>query len=179
MRVQVEDIEDVTVISVSDKMVLDKSNAFVTDQELNRIFDAATERGFRKIILDYSHVGSLSTAGVGIILALHRKLMELSGKLVVMGLNKGSTDLLISTHSECIFPVASTHEEAFRILLNGQETRPPEPNTVAKLPASESTDAPHDEAPLKGVLTQEDLRQLDEQGATLEDAIRSIESSWE
>jgi anti-sigma B factor antagonist len=79
-RLEVEDIGDVTVVNFVDKKILDEQNIQVIGEQLFQLVD---ELGRRKILLNFKNVEFLSSAALGKLITLNRKLQSAGGKLVL------------------------------------------------------------------------------------------------
>lgn len=79
-RLEVEDIGDVTVVNFVDKKILDEQNIQVIGEQL---FSLVDELGRRKILLNFGNVEFLSSAALGKLITLNRKLQSAGGKLAL------------------------------------------------------------------------------------------------
>ena len=79
-RLEVEDIGDITVVNFVDKKILDEQNIQVIGEQL---FSLVDELGRRKILLNFGNVEFLSSAALGKLITLNRKLQSAGGKLVL------------------------------------------------------------------------------------------------
>ena len=73
-RLEVEDIGDITVVNFVDKKILDEQNIQVIGEQL---FSLVDELGRRKILLNFKNVEFLSSAALGKLITLNRKLQPL------------------------------------------------------------------------------------------------------
>src|ERR1700730_14069623 len=79
-RLEVEDIGEVTVVNFTDKKILDEQNIQIIGEQL---FSLVEEMGRRKILLNFSNVEYLSSAALGKLITLNKKLQAATGKLVL------------------------------------------------------------------------------------------------
>src|SRR5204863_3976186 len=79
-RLEVEDIGDITVVNFVDKKILDEQNIQVIGEQL---FSLVDELGRRKVLLNFKNVEFLSSAALGKLITLNRKLQSAGGKLVL------------------------------------------------------------------------------------------------
>ena len=70
-RLEVEDIGDVTVVNFTDRKILDEQNIQVIGEQL---FSLVDEAGRRKILLNFGNVEYLSSAALGKLITLNKKL---------------------------------------------------------------------------------------------------------
>ena len=89
-RLEVEDIGDIAVVNFVDKKILDEQNIQMIGDDLFRLVD---ELGRRKILLNFSNVDFISSAGLGKLITLHRKLQSMQGKLVLCKLAREILDV--------------------------------------------------------------------------------------
>src|SRR5438445_12410142 len=79
-RLEVEDIGDVTVVNFTDKKILDEQNIQIIGEQL---FSLVDEVGRRKILLNFGNVEYLSSAALGKLITLNKKLHAAGGRLVL------------------------------------------------------------------------------------------------
>src|SRR5580765_4746509 len=84
-RITFEDVGDVTVVRFVDRKILDEQNIQAIGDDLFRLVD---ELGRRKILLNFSNVEFLSSAALGKLITLNRKVQAVRGKLVLCGISK-------------------------------------------------------------------------------------------
>lgn len=79
------------------------------------IFDFITE-GWHKLLLDFSKVEYLSSAGIRMLLSITKKLRTLSGKLVVYGVTPNVMDVLKMSGFDHVLEMSDSEEEGMRRL---------------------------------------------------------------
>ena len=84
-RLEVEDIGDVTVVNFTDKKILDEQNIQVIGEQL---FSLVDQDGRRKLLLNFGNVELLSSAALGKLLTLHKKVKTAGGKLTLCNINE-------------------------------------------------------------------------------------------
>ena len=84
-RLEVEDIGDIAVVNFVDKKILDEQNIQIIGEQL---FGLVEQEGRRKLLLNFGNVEYLSSAALGKLITLHRKLEAVRGKLVFCNLAK-------------------------------------------------------------------------------------------
>lgn len=82
-RLEVEDIGDVTVVKFTDRKILDEQNIQVIGEQLYSLVDDA---GRKKLLLNFSNVEYLSSAALGKLISLNKKILDRKGKLVLCGI---------------------------------------------------------------------------------------------
>src|ERR687883_1318461 len=83
-RLEVEHIGDVTVVNFVDRRILDEQNIQVIGEQL---FSLVDEEGWRKILLNFSNVEYLSSAALGKLITLNKKLQQAGGKLILCNID--------------------------------------------------------------------------------------------
>src|SRR5437762_13545061 len=79
-RLEVEDIGDVTVVSFTDRKILDEQNIQVIGEQL---FSLVDELGRTKVLLNFGNVEYLSSAALGKLITLNKKVQGVKGTLTL------------------------------------------------------------------------------------------------
>src|SRR5947209_935850 len=79
-RLEVEEIGDVTVVNFLDKKILDEQNIQLIGEQL---FGLVDEGKRRKLLLNFSNVEYLSSAALGKLITLNKKLQGAGGRLIL------------------------------------------------------------------------------------------------
>src|SRR3974377_263316 len=79
-RLEVEDIGDITVVNFVDKKILDEQNIQIIGEQL---FSLVDELGRKKILLNFGNVEYMSSAALGKLITLNKKLQGEGGRLVM------------------------------------------------------------------------------------------------
>ncbi len=108
-RIEVEEIEDVTVVKFVEKMVLD--DAFPVSANLFHLVD---DLGRRKLLLNLSNVEFWSSSMLGKLIALHRKLQAAQGVLVLCNVNEDILEVFKTTKVDKIFTVVPDQQSGLR-----------------------------------------------------------------
>lgn len=102
-RLEVEDIGDVAVVNFVDKKILDEQNIQMIGDDLFRLVD---ELGRRKILLNFGNVEFMSSAALGKLIQLHRKLLSVQGKLVLCNIAKSIMEIFEITKLNKMLTIA-------------------------------------------------------------------------
>ena len=102
-RLEVEDIGDIAVVNFVDKKILDEQNIQMIGDDLFRLVD---ELGRRKVLLNFANVEFMSSAALGKLITLHRKLQGVQGKLVLCKIAKDILDVFKITKLDRILTIA-------------------------------------------------------------------------
>jgi anti-anti-sigma factor len=100
-RVQ-EGADGLVIRFTGGSLALTQDNAFVLDGLLRR---AAAEAGGRDLVLDFSNVTVVSSAGLGVLVGLHNRLRAAGGRLVLRDLDNAVYEVFEATHLTLLFDV--------------------------------------------------------------------------
>ena len=88
-RIDIEEISGVTVARLLEKKILDEANIEALGQELFALVD---KDGRKKIVLDFTLVEYLSSAALGKLITMHKKVTTAKGKLALCSIQKDILD---------------------------------------------------------------------------------------
>jgi anti-sigma B factor antagonist len=86
-RLEVEQIGDVTIVNFVDRKILDEQNIQKIGEDL---FSLVDDEGARKLLLNFGNVEFLSSAALGKLITLNKKLMALrseGGQLILCNID--------------------------------------------------------------------------------------------
>ena len=109
-RITVSDVGDIAVVQFVDKKILDEQNIQMIGDDLFRLVD---ELGRRKVLLNFGNVEFMSSAALGKLITLHRKLQAVQGKLVLCKIAKDILDVFKITKLDKILSI--TTDERFDV----------------------------------------------------------------
>ena len=110
-RLEVEDIGDITVVNFVDKKILDEQNIQVIGEQLFQLVD---ELGRRKVLLNFKNVEFLSSAALGKLITLNRKLQSAGGKLVLCEIDPQIYEVFEITKLNKLFTIHKGEQEALQ-----------------------------------------------------------------
>ena len=110
-RLEVEDIGDIAVVNFVDKKILDEQNIQMIGDDLFRLVD---ELGRRKILLNFGNVEFLSSAALGKLITLNRKVQAVRGKLVLCGIAKEILEVFKITKLDKLFTICPDEQAALQ-----------------------------------------------------------------
>ena len=108
-RLDLEDVGDVTVARFIDKKILDESNIQVIG---NQMFALVEDDGRRKVLLDFSNVEYLSSAALGKLIVMDKKLKAAQGKLLMCALRAEILEVFKITKLDKLFTIFDSREQA-------------------------------------------------------------------
>ena len=108
-RIDIEEVDGVTVAKFTDKKILDEANIQVIG---NNLFALVDEDGRRKIVLDFTLVEYLSSAALGKLITLDKKVKQAKAKLRLCGIRPEIYEVFAITRLDKIFDITPTQAEA-------------------------------------------------------------------
>jgi anti-sigma B factor antagonist len=102
MSIRFDDLGDVTIFRLSERILDERT----TSSEIEQIDRLTTERGCRKIVLDFKNVEYFSSAAMGKLINLHKKLQAVKGQLSLCNVIPQVFEVFTITKLDKIFPIA-------------------------------------------------------------------------
>jgi anti-sigma B factor antagonist len=110
-RLEVEDIGDVTVVNFTDRKILDEQNIQVIGEQL---FSLVDEAGRRKILLNFGNVEYLSSAALGKLITLNKKLQAAGGRLILCNIDPQIYEVFEITKLNKLFNIQKEEQAALQ-----------------------------------------------------------------
>jgi anti-sigma B factor antagonist len=110
-RLEVEHIGDVTVVNFVDRKILDEQNIQVIGEQL---FSLVDEEGWRKILLNFGNVEYLSSAALGKLITLNKKLQQAQGKLILCNIDPQIHEVFEITKLDKVFKIVREEQAALQ-----------------------------------------------------------------
>ena len=110
-RLKVEDIDDVTEINFVDKKILDEQNIQVIGEQL---FDLVEQENRRKLLLNFKNVDYLSSAALGKLITLNKKLNEVGGRLILCAIAPQIFEVFEITKLDKFFTIENDEQMALQ-----------------------------------------------------------------
>lgn len=108
-RIDIEEINGVTVARLLEKKILDEANIEALGQELFALVD---KDGRKKIILDFTLVEYLSSAALGKLITMHKKVGTAKGKLALCKIQKDIMDVFKITQLNKVLTLCTDLDDA-------------------------------------------------------------------
>ena len=108
-RLDIEEVNGVTVAKFTDKKILDESNIQMIG---NQLFGLVDDDGRRKIVLDFSNVEYLSSAALGKLITMNNKVKDSGGTLRLCSIRPDIYEVFAITKLNKVFDIRSTQDEA-------------------------------------------------------------------
>jgi anti-sigma B factor antagonist len=110
-RLEVEEIGDVTVVNFVDRKILDEQNIQIIGEQL---FSLVDEDGRRKILLNFGNVEYLSSAALGKLITLNKKLQTAGGKLILCNIDPQIHEVFEITKLDKFFKIMKEEQQALQ-----------------------------------------------------------------
>ena len=110
-RLEVEDIGDVTVVNFVDRKILDEQNIQIIGEQL---FSLVDEEGWRKILLNFGNVEYLSSAALGKLITLNKKVQAAGGRLILCNIDPQIYEVFEITKLDKFFNIQKKEQAALQ-----------------------------------------------------------------
>jgi anti-sigma B factor antagonist len=110
-RLEVEQIGDVTVVNFVDRKILDEQNIQVIGEQL---FSLVDEEGWRKLLLNFRNVEYLSSAALGKLITLNKKLQAAGGRLILCNIDPQIHEVFEITRLDRFFNIQKEEQAALQ-----------------------------------------------------------------
>ena len=110
-RLEVEDIGDVTVVNFTDRKILDEQNIQAIGEQLFQLVD---ELGRRKVLLNFGNVEYLSSAALGKLITLNKKLANVGGRLILCNIDPQIYEVFEITKLNKLFSIHKEEQAALQ-----------------------------------------------------------------
>ena len=110
-RLEVEDIGEVTVVNFTDKKILDEQNIQIIGEQL---FSLVDELNRRKLVLNFGNVEYLSSAALGKLITLNKKVNAVGGRLVLCNIDPQIYEVFEITKLNKLFNIQTEEQAALQ-----------------------------------------------------------------
>ena len=110
-RLEVEDVGDVTVVSFVDRKILDEQNIQVIGEQLFKLVD---DDGRRKLLLNFGNVEYLSSAALGKLITLNKKVQSAGGRLILCNIDPQIFEVFEITKLDKFFNIQKEEQTALQ-----------------------------------------------------------------
>ncbi len=108
-RLDIEEIDGVTVARFLEKKILDEANIDLIGKELFGLID---QDGRKQIVLDFDLVEYLSSAALGKLITMHKKVVTAQGRLVLCNIQKDILDVFKITQLHKVLTLCDDLDDA-------------------------------------------------------------------
>ena len=111
-RLELEEVQgDVTVVNFIDKKILDEQNIQIIGEQL---FDLVANQGKKKILLNFGNVEFLSSAALGKLITLNKKVQSSGGKMIMCRIAKEIMEVFEITKLNKLFNIQKEEQAALQ-----------------------------------------------------------------
>ena len=110
-RLEVEDIGDVTVVNFTDRKILDEQNIQLIGEQLFNLVDQGNRH---KILLNFSNVEYLSSAALGKLITLNKKVQNVKGRLILCNIDPQIYEVFEITKLNKVFNIHKEEQAALQ-----------------------------------------------------------------
>jgi len=108
-RLDIEEVNGVTVARFTDKKILDESNIQIIG---NQLFSLVDEDHRQKIVLDFTNVEYLSSAALGKLITMDKKVKAAGGKLRLCSIRSDIKEVFKITRLDKLFQILDNRDKA-------------------------------------------------------------------
>ena len=116
-RVSVEYVEDATIVCFTDEKILEEQDIKVLQDSIMSVVESAS--GGIKLILDFGNVRFLSSAVLGLLIRLSKRIYEHDGQLRLCNINPKIFEIFKITRLTKTFDICEDVESATESLSKG------------------------------------------------------------
>ena len=110
-RLEVSEVGDVTVVHFRDQRIIDDLAIQETGQELVQLVEEE-EGGRKKLLLNFSEVGFMSSAALGKLITLNKKMKAQGGTVRMCNIRPDIQEVFAITRLDRLFDIKKDEEEA-------------------------------------------------------------------
>ena len=110
-RLEVETIGDVTVVNFVDKKILDEQNIQNIGEQL---FSLVEQDGLTRLLLNFGNVEYLSSAALGKLITLNKKVKDATGKLILCNISPQIYEVFEITRLDKFFRIEKDEQTALQ-----------------------------------------------------------------
>lgn len=108
-RIEIEEVGDVSVVEFIDKRILDEQNIQLIGEQL---FELVDDMGKRKLLLNFANVEYLSSAALGKLITLNKKVKTVSGQLRLCNIKLEIKEVFEITKLNKVLQIFDSEEDA-------------------------------------------------------------------
>lgn len=108
-KIDIEEVNDVTIARFTDKKILDESNIQIIG---NQLFSLIDDDHRKKVVLDFANVEYLSSAALGKLITLDKKVKAAQGELRLCSIRKDILEVFKITRLDKLFKIRENRDKA-------------------------------------------------------------------
>jgi anti-sigma B factor antagonist len=110
-RLEVEKMADVTIVCSTDRKILIEQHIQLIAEQL---LDLVKESGEKKLLLNFRNVEYMSSAVLGMLVTLNKKIQAAGGKLVLCNIDPQIREVFEITKLDKLFVIRGKEQEALQ-----------------------------------------------------------------
>jgi anti-sigma B factor antagonist len=110
-RLKVEEVGDISVVEFLDRRILEDQSIQIIADQLASLVD---DQGCRKLLLNFTSVDYMSSAALGKLINLHKKLSAQRGRLIMFGISPQIYEVFAITRLDKVFNIKKDYDEALK-----------------------------------------------------------------
>jgi anti-sigma B factor antagonist len=110
-RFEVEKLGDVTVVCLTDRKILVEQSIQAIGEQLENL---VSEAGGKKLLLNFRNVEYMSSAVLGMLVMLNKKIRTAGGKLVMCNIDPQIREVFTITKLDKMFVIRGDEQEALQ-----------------------------------------------------------------
>jgi anti-sigma B factor antagonist len=108
---EIEQIGEVAVVSLTNRKLLTEESIKAVREELFQLVDQSNRKN---LLLNFSNIEHMSSAVLGILLRLNKRILTAGGKLVLCGIDPQLREVFEITKLDKVFPMYREEQEALQ-----------------------------------------------------------------
>jgi len=108
-RLTVTSEDDIIVAELVDKKILDEIAITQIQEQLASVLSPVAEP---KLVMDFSRVAHMSSSALGMLITLHKRILERKGALRLCGISPSIYEVFVITRLNEIFQIVQTRQQA-------------------------------------------------------------------
>jgi len=108
-RLRVTRSDDVVVVELADRRILDEETISQIAEELFSLIAASRNH---KVVVDFINVTNMSSGALGILITLHKRIREKDGQLRLCNIRPSIYEVFVITRLNEVFTICETREAA-------------------------------------------------------------------
>jgi len=110
-RMKVALAGDVTVVTLTDRKILDEVNIAQIGDQLGKL---VAQNAQPKMVLDFTNVSHMSSSALGMLITLHKRIREKNGQLRLAAIQPAIYEVFVITRLNEILKISATQEDALQ-----------------------------------------------------------------
>ena len=108
-RLKVTEEDGITIVELQDRKILDEINIMQIGEQLSQLVASAD---VPKIVLDFANVEHMSSSALGVLITMHKRVREKSGKLALCAIQPTIREIFEITRLNEIFAICDDRGQA-------------------------------------------------------------------